>query len=302
MELLQLQYFCKVAKLEHMTKAAQELHIAQPALSKTISRLEEHAGVPLFDRNGRQIQLNAFGKAFLKKVEAALCLLEEGQRELIDLAGMERGRVIIATTTHKCFSDMIGSFMSLHPDVQMRITQASSEEKKQQIRLAVPPSHHLANRDTIDLAEVAHEPFICIKEGNPFRAMTDAFCQQAGFAPNIICEVDEHSAISHFLHAGIGIAFLPETLGDKVNSLHLIRMERPFCQRTYQLAWRKDRYLSVASRTFRDYVISYCANLQNHGAVVNTDENIRTRQSPVRKKSQPAHIYRLTFFMLGYLF
>ncbi|MED4753746.1 LysR family transcriptional regulator [Brevibacillus choshinensis] len=301
MELLQLQYFCKVAKLEHMTKAAKELHIAQPALSKTISRLEEHVGVPLFDRNGRQIQLNAFGKAFLKKVEAALNLLEEGQRELIDLAGMERGRVMVATTTHKCFSEMIGSFMSLHPDVQMRITQASSEEKEQQLQkgeidfcitfppleqdgidgvnilteeimLAVPPTHHFASRDSIDLAEVAHEPFICIKEGNPFRAMTDAFCQQAGFAPNIVCEVDEHSAISHFLHAGIGIAFLPETLGDKVNSFRLIRLERPFCQRTYQLAWRKDRYLSVASHTFRDYVISYCAGLQKRSAFATTEE------------------------------
>lgn len=56
MELLQLQYFRKVAELEHMTRAAEELRIAQPALSKTISRLEEDLGVPLFDRNGRQIR------------------------------------------------------------------------------------------------------------------------------------------------------------------------------------------------------------------------------------------------------
>ncbi len=291
MELLQLQYFCKVARLEHMTKAAQELHIAQPALSKTISRLEEHVGVPLFDRNGRQIKLNAFGKAFLKKVEAALSLLEEGQRELIDMAGMERGRVMLATTTHKCFSDMIGSFLSLHQGVQMRITQASPEEKVQQLQsgeidfcitfppfeqegidgvnilteeimLAVPLTHRLASRERIDLAEVAHEPFICIKEGNPFRAMTDAFCKEAGFEPNLVCEVDEHSAVGHFLHAGIGIAFLPETLGDKVSSIRLIRIEKPLCLRTYQLAWRHDRYLSAASRTFRDYVIRYFAEMQ----------------------------------------
>lgn len=64
MEMLQLEYFRTVARLEHMTRAAQELHIAQPALSKTISRLEEDLGVPLFDRQNRQIRLNAFGKAF----------------------------------------------------------------------------------------------------------------------------------------------------------------------------------------------------------------------------------------------
>jgi DNA-binding transcriptional LysR family regulator len=138
--------------------------------------------------------------------------------------------------------------------------------------LAVPPTHHLASRDTIDLAEVAHEPFIFIKEGNPFRAMTDGFCQQAGFEPNMVCEVDEHSAIGHFLHAGIGIAFLPETLGDKVDSLRLIRIAKPFCQRTYQLAWRKDRYLSLAARTFREYVVNYFSDLQDKRDHANAHE------------------------------
>ncbi len=69
MELLQLKYFQTVARLEHMTKAAEELHIAQPSLSKTIARLEKDLGVPLFDRQGRQITLNSFGKVFLKRVE-----------------------------------------------------------------------------------------------------------------------------------------------------------------------------------------------------------------------------------------
>lgn len=67
MELLQLEYFLTVAKLEHMTKAAQELRIAQPALSKTIARLEQDLGVPLFDRQGRKIRLNPYGQAFMKK-------------------------------------------------------------------------------------------------------------------------------------------------------------------------------------------------------------------------------------------
>lgn len=60
MELLQLRYFQTVAKMEHMTRASQELHIAQPALSKTIARLEADVGVPLFDRYGGRIRLNAF--------------------------------------------------------------------------------------------------------------------------------------------------------------------------------------------------------------------------------------------------
>jgi DNA-binding transcriptional LysR family regulator len=94
LELLQFNYFQTVARLEHMTKAAEELHIAQPALSKTISRLESDLGVPLFDRHKRNIMLNAFGRIFLEQVEIALNALEEGKRRVVEEAGLEKGRVL----------------------------------------------------------------------------------------------------------------------------------------------------------------------------------------------------------------
>ncbi|MFB5663679.1 LysR family transcriptional regulator [Alteribacillus sp. HJP-4] len=287
MELLQLQYFRMVARLEHMTKAAQEIRIAQPALSKTIARLEEDLGVPLFDRKGRNIRLNSFGKVFLKKVEIALSALEEGRKEVEDLAGMERGRVYLSTTTHKCFSDLIGSFISEHPDIKLQISQASTYEKVKQLRngdidfcitfpplevegisgqsflteeilLAVPFKHRFANRKSVDLSELSDDAFISIKDGNPFRAMTDDFCKKEGFTPNVVCEVDELSAISHFIRTGIGVAFLPETLiEDKNVPFRLLHIDKPFCQRTYQIAWLEDRYLSIAARKFQDFVYHY---------------------------------------------
>lgn len=114
-----------------MTRAAQELHIAQPALSKTIARLEEDLGVLLFDRQNRQIRLNTFGKAFLKKVETALDVLDEGRREIADLAGMERGIVHLATNTLGRITAALGAFRTEHPEVNFRILQtapASVEE------------------------------------------------------------------------------------------------------------------------------------------------------------------------------
>lgn len=287
MELLQLQYFRTVARLEHMTRAAEELRVAQPALSQTIARLEADLGVPLFDRSGRSIRLNHFGAVFLNKIEAALVLIEEGRAEVSDLAGREGGRVHLSTTTHKCFSDMIGSFISRHPDIKLQINQASTQEKIKQLRnghidfcitfpplhekgiagkkfltehikIAVPKSHRFADRHSIDLAELADDPFICIKEDNPFRQMTDSFCAQAGFKPNVVCEVDELSGIIHFIGTGIGVAFLPDT-SFEVNELPfpLITIDNPVCQRTYQIAWNEKRYLSRAACKFRDYVIHY---------------------------------------------
>ena len=107
MELLQLRYFRTVARMEHMTKAAQELCIAQPALSKTIARLEEDVGIPLFDRHGGRIRLNTFGKAILDKVEKALALLEEGRKEVSELAGLDQGSIHLATSTLDRLSDAL---------------------------------------------------------------------------------------------------------------------------------------------------------------------------------------------------
>jgi len=87
MDLLQLRYFRVVARLEHMTKAPRSFFIAQPSLSQTIGRLEKEIGVPLFDRHGRVIRLNQFGKAFLEHVETLFRELEEGQRKVQDMAG-----------------------------------------------------------------------------------------------------------------------------------------------------------------------------------------------------------------------
>ncbi|SEK99551.1 LysR substrate binding domain-containing protein [Paenibacillus sp. cl141a] len=133
MEMLQLKYFVTVARLEHMTKAAEELHIAQPALSKTISRLEENLGVPLFERQGRQIRLNPYGRAFLAKATAALQLLEEGRREVEDLAGLEHGRIHLALSNMEQLREPLRLFLREHPKVNFHIIQSSMEDMVQTI-------------------------------------------------------------------------------------------------------------------------------------------------------------------------
>lgn len=291
MELLQLQYFRTVARLEHMTKAAQELRIAQPALSKTIARLEEDLGVPLFDRQGRQIRLNAYGKAFLKKAETALSALEEGRREVADLAGLERGSIYLATTTLNRLSEPLGAFLAKYPDINIRISQASLEEMEQLLEcgevdfcftampidrqgvrelpmlhedvfLAVPPGHRFANRSSVSLTEVADDPFVGYKEGFPFRKMNDEFCRAAGIRPNVVCEVDGPEAIGNLVRAGLGVAFVGACKSDVETPLIKLRIEHPVCQRTYRLVWSEERYLSKASLAFRDFLARHFAELE----------------------------------------
>ncbi|WP_426445737.1 LysR family transcriptional regulator [Paenibacillus sp. S-38] len=287
MELLQLQYFRTVARMEHMTKAAQELRVAQPALSKTIARLEKDVGVPLFDRDGRQIKLNTYGRTFLDKVEAALTLLEEGQKEVADLAGLEYGSIHLAASTVERLSEPLRDFFSLHPNVSMRITQASMGEMadlmeaggldlcftplpmegpdwgmvsvlKEDVYLAVPPGHRLAGRASVRLSEAADEPFIGYNEGVHFQHMNDAFFRTAGLAPNYVCRVDEPSAIARLVGSGLGVA-LVGSCGAPNAPIHLLSIEYPVCQRQFHLVWRSKRYLSLAARKFRDFMVEYYA-------------------------------------------
>jgi DNA-binding transcriptional LysR family regulator len=290
MELLQLKYFQTVARLEHMTKAAEELHVAQPALSKTISRLEQDLGVPLFDRYKKKIRLNPYGKLFLKQVDTALTILDEGRRQVVDQAGLEQGRIFLATTNHKCDAKLISSFLSIYPEVNLRLTQTTSHERKiellqggeldfcitslpidhpeiesidfltEEIFLVIPSNHHLSSRSSILLHEVAEESFIGLHKKHSFRELTDRYCKSAGFKPKITCEVDNYTVVSDFVKAGMGIALLTEGAKKKESSLIYLPIDKPICQRTFQLLWWKNHYLSKAAHTFRDFLIQYYAD------------------------------------------
>jgi len=287
MELLQLQYFRKVAQLNHLSQAARELRISQPALSQTIAKLEKDLGVPLFHREGRQIRLNAYGEAFLEEVEKALHALEEGRRKIADMAGLEKGIISLDTTFIPHFPDLLNAFLKDHPEVQFRISQASSQKIKEEllrggridfclschpvqhkgmcnvpikaenIVLAVPATHWLAGRQQVNLNEAAKEPFVGFKKESPFRETTDELCRRAGFEPNWICETDEAKVVVDLVRSGLGIALLPESLVDPDETLHRAQIRKPAARRTYYLTWKQDRYLSKAAAAFRDFVLKH---------------------------------------------
>ncbi|GMK39732.1 LysR family transcriptional regulator [Paenibacillus sp. CCS19] len=291
MELLQLKYFRTVARLEHMTKAAEQLHIAQPALSRTISRLEEDLGVLLFDRVNRQIRLNAFGKTFLSKVELALSLLDEGKKEVMEMAGLERGTISIATNTLNCLSPAVEAFREKFPNVRFRINQIAPTETysiselleqgitdlgfgpiafgkpgirecsvlQTKIFLAVPSGHRLEKQSSITLEQAADEPFIEYKTGHPFRKANDEISRRAGIQRTILCEVDEPAALHGLVRSGLGVAFLPGCKWNDVAQYSLLPIQDSDNKHTFFVSWNETRYLSEAAREFQYFLIDYYA-------------------------------------------
>ncbi len=297
MDLAQLKYFQMVARLEHFTRAAEELYISQPSLSRAIARLEEELGAPLFDREGRQVRLNRLGRTFLRRVDRVFVEIEEGKREMQDLIGPEHGLVALAflhTVGAQLLPEMLRAFREQHPHVTFQLSQNSTsfmlnqleageidmciatpvpgheglgwaELMKEELFLAVPPGHRLAEYESVDLAEAAEEDFICLKSGYGMRSISDDLCHQAGFSPKVAFEGEELATVRGLVAAGLGVALVP-TLGWQGVSDPMpvrIHIRKPISERTISLAWVENRYLPAAAGLFRQFVMKYFRDMSN---------------------------------------
>ncbi|SHE82883.1 DNA-binding transcriptional regulator, LysR family [Seinonella peptonophila] len=291
MDLLQLHYFCTVARNEHMTNSAKELKVAQPSLSAMIAKLEKDLGTPLFHRQGRNIKLNHYGRKFLRYAEQSLLALEKGRLEVEEMAGLEKGIVSFVAYSLPRFRDLLRGFLVRYPNVQFRILQEGRMDHRvslleqgavdfymayppvtkegisghllltESLKLAVPKSHKLAGRGSIKLEEAKDELFIGLKKGTSAREIQDGFCREVGFSPRLVCEMDEPAAISSLVSAGVGVAFLPPQNVDRnQDAFELLEITEPACVRTLYLAWMENRFLSKAARAFREYTIDYFSN------------------------------------------
>ena len=286
MDTRQLEYFRAIARLGHLSRAAVQLGMTQPALSRAVDRLEADLGVPLFERAGRSIRPTAYGTAFLVHAERALDALEAGRREVADMAGAERGTIALGflrTLSARYVPELVRAFSREHAGVRFRFVQSNgagldrqlaagdihfaltagplghdrfswTRLTTQQLVLIVPPDHRLARERDVRLADVASETFISFPRGHAIRDLTDDLCKRTGFEPAVAFEGDESSSVRGFVAAGFGIALVPDTgVLDDLPSLHVVD---PPAEREIGLAWVPRRYLSLAERAFRDYLLA----------------------------------------------
>ncbi|GAA4936182.1 LysR family transcriptional regulator [Streptomyces coeruleoprunus] len=286
MDLLALRHFQVVARHEHISRAAAELRVAQPSVSRTIGRLERELGVPLFDRTGRRIRLNAHGRAFLRRVDRALGELADARREIADAEAMGHGTVAVAAETLLSLTGTLAAFRAAHPRVAIRLFQATAEEMarllqarevdlcvasqpvtgpalhreeliREEVFLAVPHGHPLTRRDRVTVRDLVDEPFISTRPGHWQRALLDRLFAAEGLRPAITCEGDEPGAVHELITAGLGVGLLPamSRLSAHATSVAWLRIEAADCVRTLTLVRHADTYLPSAARRLADLLV-----------------------------------------------
>ncbi|SEO19715.1 DNA-binding transcriptional regulator, LysR family [Actinacidiphila rubida] len=236
-----LAQFAAVARHEHVTRAAQQLGMPQPTLSRSLARLEADLGVALFARQGRAVRLTRAGVAFRDAVERALAEVERAAESVRLEADPGSGRIafgFLHTLGWETVPGLLREFRADHPRVRFQLVQTYGEAMlerlragaldlcltsplpdepglvvrrldEQRLRLVVPAGHRLAGRRRARLAEVASDPFVTLEPGYGLRRITDTLCAEAGFAPRIAFEGEEAETLRGLVAAGLGVSLLP---------------------------------------------------------------------------------------------
>lgn len=297
MELNQLRYFQVVAKHQHMTRAAEELHISQSSLSKTIATLEADVGTNLFDRTGNRIVLNEVGKRFLSRVERSLMELEDAVREAGDT---EAGAVAFATSISGLCTDYTTEFLFSYPNIRLKHYLMPAERMKaaleegvidfalsfenlisdriqwtplcqEDVLVLVSEKHPLSGRKQVDLRELRHDRFICNNSGFGILEVGESFCRDAGFVQNVIFEGNEPELAEKMVAENYGVMFMSsivynwrmgmEIVDPPLRHIKALSIRTPVCKRTLGLAQLRNHYISPSSEMFLNGMLRYFERL-----------------------------------------
>jgi DNA-binding transcriptional LysR family regulator len=276
MDLRQLRYLVALAEERHFTRAAAREHIAQPALSQQIRKLEDELGLPLVERTTRQVAITHAGHLLVARARRILAEVEAAEVELLGLKGMESGHVTVGTMHTMGPVDVtlaLAIFHERHPAVELTVREHSSEELAQMLRddeldlaflsvterveshglgldqlvseelmVLLPPGHRLARRRKLRMSELEGEEFVSYREGARLRELLVAAGRHAGFEPQIKLESNESGRIRRLVARDMGVAILPRS--DAVApgaQVAVAALTDPALSRDITLAWREGR-------------------------------------------------------------
>ena len=296
MELRQLRYFVEVAQREHISEAAEHLHVAQSAISRQIANLEDELGTPLFERIGRNVKLTPIGKIFLEHAIVALKAIDFAAKQVEEYLDPAKGTIKIGFPTSLAsyvLPSVISAFKKEYPDVSFHLRQGSYKYlidavKNRELNLAflgplpqkddeinttllfsesihalLPSSHPLAKQESINLSDLRNEKFVSFPEGYVLHKVALDACKSVGFTPNITSEGEDMDALKGLVAAGIGVTLLPDSsLYDSTPRMTVkMPIANPPIRRTVGIISPVGRELASSEVVFLDFVKNFYSRI-----------------------------------------
>lgn len=288
MNLNQLYYFQKVAKLQHYHQAAKELNISQPSLSRSIANLEEELGVSLFQKNGRNIELTKYGMIFLEHVDRIIEEIKIAESKMKSLAGNSSGHIdigyvfplaksyiprlvrnfldqqenheitfslsqeitknLIADLKKEKYDVVFGSFVSNEPDVEF------VPVVNQEMVIITPPEHPLKYKKNLVLEDLMDYPVIGYDKTSGLGRFTHEIYKQNHINPSIAFETSDENAIASLVAEGFGIGMVAHVESLQEYDIEILHLSNVKPYHTVYMAYLKNMTMIPAVRKFIDFV------------------------------------------------
>ncbi len=308
MDLRQLRYLVALAEARNFTRAAASEHIAQPALSQQIKRLEDELGLSLVARTTRRVTLTDAGELLVVRARRILAEIEAAENELEGVRGAETGHVKIGamhTMGPIDLSIAIARFHEHHPQVGITVCEYSSGELSEMLRtdeldlaflsvterveshglsleeiiseelvVLLATEHPLSARTSIRMAELAHESFVSYRQGARLRELLFAAGREAGFEPRVMLESNESQRIRRLVSRGLGVAILPRFDAECPGAeIAIAALTQPALVRDITLAWREGRRHTPAASEFLELARAVYLQTGDQSPIETEDES-----------------------------
>jgi DNA-binding transcriptional LysR family regulator len=297
--LRQLKVFDAVARHLNYTRAAEVLHLTQPAVSMQVKQLEESLGVALFEQLGKRIHLTEAGQEVLGYARTITQQLDELEAVLDGLKGVSGGRlrIAVATTANYVIPTLLGGFSRRYPDVTVALDVTNRESLLRQLAentvdlvimgrppaeldveaepfmdnplvVVAPPGHPLAGKKKIPLARLQEETFLVRESGSGTRMAMERFFNERGMRLKTGMEVGSNEAIKQSVQAGLGLGLLSRaTIEQELTLKRLVILDvadLPIMRHWY-VVHRQGKRLSAAAGAFRRFMLEEANALLNAG-------------------------------------
>lgn len=285
----QLRVFAAVARHLSYTRAAEELHLTQPAVFTQVKQLEESLGQPLLERLGKQLFLTDAGRETQLTARETLHALERLEMRLADLQGLKRGRLRLAivTTAESLIPRLLGAFCQQYPGIDATLTVANRETLLARLAdniddlvvLGAPPEHidvvatafadnplvvvarhdhPLANSRAIALTRIAEESLILREAGSGTRLAAERLFAEHGLQPRVRLELGSNEAVKQAVAGGLGLTLLSAhtlALEGESGLLRVLDVEGLPLLRQWYVAYQRGKHLSVVAEAFLEFLL-----------------------------------------------
>jgi DNA-binding transcriptional LysR family regulator len=283
----QLHAVLAVAEYNSFIAAASFLKTSQPALTRTVKRVEDVLGVRLFDRSTRRVAITAAGKEFVAVAERMLNDLRISVRSMREIGAEQRGRVIVSSimsVANGLFPAIVAKYRAARPGIEIVLREGvhgtvledvrsgtadlgatyvddvpdfveAKRVSREVFEVILPRNHPLIKkpqRTSVALAELIGYPLVSLPYESRTRRIIDGAASTAGLTPRHVATVTQFATLMSFVRAGVGIAIVPSgaIAGLLGKDLAVLALSKPRLSRAVGLIWLRDRELTPAARGF----------------------------------------------------